>query len=138
RAKRFNSPLSAIFFDLDKFKAVNDTYGHDAGDEVLIQIVNCCLSVIRSIDIFSRVGGEEFLIILPETSLPIAIQVAERIRLTAENCSFRSNSHQIKMTLSLGVVELNEEIDTLSELMNAADQYMYQSKQTGRNQTSHP
>jgi len=138
RAKRFDSPLSAIFFDLDKFKVVNDTYGHDAGDEVLIQVVNCCLGVIRSIDIFSRVGGEEFLVILPETSLPIAIQVAERIRLTAESCSFRSNSHQINMTLSLGVVELNEEIDTLSELMNAADQYMYQSKQTGRNQTSHP
>jgi len=138
RAKRFNSPLSAIFFDLDKFKVVNDTYGHDAGDEVLIQIVKCCLSVIRSIDIFSRVGGEEFLVILPETSLPIAIQVAERIRLTSEGCSFRSNSHQINMTLSLGVVELNEDIDTLSELMNAADQYMYLSKQSGRNQTSHP
>jgi diguanylate cyclase (GGDEF)-like protein len=137
RAKRFNSPLSAIFFDLDKFKVVNDTYGHDVGDEVLKQMVNCCLKVIRSIDIFSRVGGEEFLIILPETSLPIAIQVAERIRLKAEEFSFQSNSHNIKMTLSLGVVELNEEIDTLSELMNAADQYMYKSKQSGRNRTSH-
>lgn len=138
RAKRFNSPLSAIFFDLDKFKVVNDTYGHDAGDEVLKQIVSCCLSVIRSIDIFSRIGGEEFLIILPETSLPIAIQVAERIRKTAEEYSFQSSSHLIPMTLSLGVVELNEEIDTLSELMNSADQYMYISKQTGRNKTSHP
>jgi diguanylate cyclase (GGDEF)-like protein len=138
RAKRFNSPLSAIFFDLDEFKLVNDTYGHDTGDEVLKQMVKCCLSVIRSIDIFSRVGGEEFLIILPETSLPIAIQVAERIRLTAEGFIFQSNSHQINMTLSLGVVELNEEIDTLSELMNAADQYMYLSKQSCRNQYSHP
>ena len=138
RAKRFNSPLSAIYFDLDKFKLVNDTYGHETGDEVLKQVVTCCQSVIRSIDIFSRVGGEEFLIILPETSLPIAIQVAERIRLTAESYTFKNNSHQINMTLSLGVVELNEEIDTLSELMNAADQYMYQSKQSGRNQTSHP
>ncbi len=100
-------------------------------------MVKCCLSVIRNIDIFSRVGGEEFLVILPETSLPIAIQVAERIRLTAEGFIFQSNSHQINMTLSLGVVELNEEIDTLSELMNAADQYMYLSKQSGRNRTSH-
>jgi len=138
RAKRFNSPLSAIYYDLDKFKIVNDTYGHDTGDEVLKQVVSCCLSVIRSIDLFSRVGGEEFLIILPETSLPIAIQVAERIRLTAEGYSFKNNSHQIKMTLSLGVVELNEDIDTLSDLMNAADQYMYQSKQSGRNQISSP
>jgi len=138
RAKRFNSPLSAIYFDLDKFKVVNDTYGHDTGDEVLKQVVSCCSSVIRSIDIFSRVGGEEFLVILPETSLPTAIQVAERIRLTAEAYSFKNNSHQIKMTLSLGVVELNEDIDTLSDLMNAADKYMYQSKQSGRNQTSNP
>ena len=138
RAKRFNSPLSAIFFDLDKFKVVNDTYGHDAGDDVLKQVVSCCLSVIRNIDIFSRIGGEEFLIILPETSLPIAIQVAERIRQTTEDWEFRSNSHQIKMTISLGVVELNEEIDTLAELMTKADQYMYQSKKSGRNQTSHP
>jgi len=138
RAKRFNSPLSAIFFDLDSFKAVNDTYGHDTGDEVLKQVVNCCLSVIRSIDIFSRIGGEEFFVILPETSLPIAIQVAERIRMTTESYSFQGNSHQINMTLSLGVVELNEEIDTLSDLMSAADHYMYQSKQSGRNQTSHP
>jgi len=138
RAKRFNSPLSAIFFDLDKFKLVNDTYGHDTGDEVLKQIVNCCLDVIRSVDIFSRVGGEEFLIILPETSLPIAIQVAERIRETAEKCSIKSNTHQIKVTLSLGVVEINEEIDTLAELMSAADKYMYQSKQAGRNRISHP
>jgi|GEM_PF-1636894 len=138
RAKRFDSPLSAIYFDLDKFKIVNDTYGHDTGDEVLKQVVSCCLSVIRSIDIFSRVGGEEFLIILPETSLPIAIQVAERIRLTVKGYSFKNDSHHINMTLSLGVVELNEEIDTLSDLMKAADQYMYQSKQSGRNQTSNP
>ena len=138
RAKRFNSPLSAIFFDLDKFKEVNDTYGHDAGDDVLKQVVSCCLSVIRNIDIFSRVGGEEFLIILPETSLPIAIQVAERIRQSTEDCKFLSNSHQIKITISLGAVELNEDIDTLAELMTKADQYMYQSKQSGRNKISHP
>jgi diguanylate cyclase (GGDEF)-like protein len=137
RAKRFNSPLSAIFFDLDKFKIVNDTYGHDSGDEVLKQVVNCCLGVIRSIDIFSRVGGEEFLVILPETSLPIAIQVAERIRNTISSHQFTINSTQISMTISLGVVELNEEIDTLTELMIAADQFMYQAKQDGRNQTAH-
>ncbi len=138
RAKRFNSPLSAIFFDLDEFKAINDTYGHDAGDDVLKQVVSCCQSVIRTIDIFSRVGGEEFLIILPETSLPIAIQVAERIRQTTEEYKFISTCHQIKMTISLGAVELNEEIDTLAELMTTADQYMYQSKRSGRNQVSHP
>ncbi len=137
RANRFISPLSAIFFDLDHFKIINDKYGHDAGDDVLKQIVSCCKLVIRKIDIFSRIGGEEFFIILPETSLPIAIQVAERIRETVADSTFRSNSHEMKITLSLGVVELNEEIDTLPKLMNSADQYMYQSKQTGRNKTSY-
>ena len=138
RAKRFNSPLSAIFFDLDKFKGVNDTFGHDIGDEVLRQVVDCCQSVIRSIDIFSRVGGEEFLILLPETSLPVAIQVAERLRQTVADHCFHGTASEVTMTISLGVVELNEEIDTLAELMITADRYMYQSKNSGRDRISHP
>ncbi len=138
RAKRFNSSLSAIFFDLDKFKQINDTYGHDAGDEILREVVACCQRVIRKIDIFSRIGGEEFLIILPETPLPIAFHVAERIRKTVAGQIFELNAHQVNITISLGVVELNEEMDTLSDLVNAADQYMYRAKQSGRNQTAYP
>jgi len=80
RAKRFDSPLSAIFFDLDNFKEVNDTYGHEIGDQVLQQVISCSQEVIRKIDIFARIGGEEFIIILPETALPVAVKVAERIR----------------------------------------------------------
>ena len=138
RAKRFNSSLSAIFFDLDKFKSINDSYGHDAGDQVLREVVSCCQRVIRQIDIFSRIGGEEFLIILPETPLPIAFHVAERIRKTVAGQTFKINSHQLNITISLGVVELNEEMDTLADLVNAADHYMYQAKQSGRNQTAYP
>jgi diguanylate cyclase (GGDEF)-like protein len=138
RAKRFNSSLSAIFFDLDKFKNINDNYGHDAGDEVLREVVACCQRVIRKIDIFSRVGGEEFLIILPETPLPIAFHVAERIRKTVAGQTFDITGYQLNITISLGVVELNEEMDTLADLVNAADQYMYRAKQAGRNQTSYP
>jgi diguanylate cyclase (GGDEF)-like protein len=138
RAKRFNSSLSAIFFDLDKFKIINDTYGHDVGDVVLQEVVSCCQRVIRKIDIFSRIGGEEFLIILPETSLPIAFHVAERIRKTVSEHKFKANSHELDITLSLGVVELNEEMETLADLVVAADQYMYQAKESGRNQTAYP
>lgn len=138
RAKRFNSSLSAIFFDLDKFKDINDSYGHDAGDEVLRQVVDNCQRVIRRIDIFSRIGGEEFLIILPETPLPIAFHVAERIRKTIASHKFEINSHQLDITISLGVVELNEEMETLADLITAADQYMYRAKQSGRNQTAYP
>ena len=138
RAKRFNSPLSAIYFDLDQFKEVNDTHGHEVGDLVLQGVVQCCQEVIRKIDIFSRVGGEEFVIILPETSLPIAIQVAERIRENVSKAPIQANSHQIEMTLSLGVCELTEEISNLTALTNTADRYMFQAKQTGRNTTISP
>jgi len=136
RAKRFNSALSAIFFDLDHFKEINDTYGHEVGDQVLQQVVSCCQEVIRKIDIFARIGGEEFIIILPETALPVAVDVAERIRKTVANCIIMANSHQIKMTLSLGVSELSEEINDLNSLINAADHLMYQAKQAGRNTTA--
>ncbi len=138
RAKRFGSSLSAIFFDLDHFKDINDTYGHDAGDVVLCQVVDCCRNVIRKIDILSRMGGEEFLVILPETPLPIAIHVAERIRKTVAGHECQINGQSVKITLSLGVVELSEEMDTLAELANAADQYMYHAKKSGRNQTAYP
>ena len=136
RAKRFNSPLSAIFFDLDQFKEVNDTYGHDVGDSVLQQVVSCCQEVIRKIDIFSRIGGEEFLIILPETSLPVAIQVAERLRKTISSRDIQTNSTPIKVTISLGVAEMNKDISDLPALISAADKLMFQAKQSGRNTTA--
>jgi diguanylate cyclase (GGDEF)-like protein len=138
RAKRFESPLSAIFFDLDKFKEINDTYGHDTGDAVLQGVVNCCQNVIRKIDIFARIGGEEFLVILPETTLPIAVQVAERIRNSVSSCTIDAESHQVNITISLGVVALTDQITDLPDLIKEADRYMYHSKQAGRNQTSHP
>jgi len=97
RAKRFDSPLSAIFFDLDHFKEVNDTYGHEIGDQALQQVVSCSQEVIRKIDIFARIGGEEFIIILPETALPVAVKIAERIRKNVAKSIFYANSQQIKM-----------------------------------------
>ena len=136
RAKRFDSPLSAIFFDLDNFKEVNDTYGHEIGDQVLQQVIFCSQEVIRKIDIFARIGGEEFIIILPETALPVAVKVAERIRKSIAKCIFNANSHQLQMTISLGVSELSEEINDLVPLINAADHLMYQAKQSGRNTTA--
>jgi len=136
RAKRFDSPLSAIFFDLDHFKEVNDNYGHEIGDQVLQQVIHCSQEVIRKIDIFARIGGEEFIIILPETALPVAVKVAERIRKSVAKCIFTANSHQIKMTISLGVSELSKEINDLVSLINAADHLMYQAKQSGRNTTA--
>ncbi|MEJ2447109.1 MAG: diguanylate cyclase [Anaerolineales bacterium] len=138
RASRFNSSLAAIFFDLDHFKEINDTYGHEAGDDILEQVVSCCQSVIRKIDLFARVGGEEFFIILPETPLPIAFHVAERLRKKVAGQTFHSNSQTVTITISLGVVELSPEIESLTDLLSAADKYMYRAKQAGRNQTAYP
>jgi len=138
RAKRFSSPLTAIFFDLDHFKEINDNYGHDVGDIVLQHVVDCSQRVIRSIDIFSRIGGEEFLIILPETSLPTAVQVSERLREIIAESDIPINSGKVQITISLGVVELSETISDLPDLINAADTLMYQSKQAGRNRSSFP
>jgi len=138
RAKRFKSPLSAIYFDLDQFKQVNDTYGHDVGDSVLQQVVTCCRKVIRKIDIFSRLGGEEFFILLPETSLLVAIQIAERLRKTISKCEIETSSNPINVTISLGVADLNQNITDLPGLISAADKYMFQAKQSGRNTTAFP
>jgi diguanylate cyclase (GGDEF)-like protein len=138
RAKRFSSPLSAIFFDLDNFKEINDNYGHDIGDIVLQEVVKSCQEVIRKIDIFSRIGGEEFLVILPETPLQVAVQIAERLRKAVAKKTIECNSHQINLTISLGVVELTAEISDLPDLIVNADKYMYESKQSGRNRSSYP
>ena len=138
RAKRFNSQISIIFFDLDQFKEINDSYGHDVGDSVLQQVVTCCKHAIRKIDIFARIGGEEFIILLPETPLSTGIQVAERVRCAVSEYPFQAKSDQIQVTISLGVAELNEEISDLPALIKTADHYMYQAKQSGRNTSAYP
>jgi diguanylate cyclase (GGDEF)-like protein len=138
RAQRFGSKLSAVFLDLDNFKSINDTYGHDTGDVVLKAVVSSCRNVIRKIDIFSRIGGDEFLVILPETPLDIALQVAERLRGAVAEQVIKVNTHQVQTTISLGVVELTPEIQDLPELINEADRFMYLSKQAGCNRISFP
>jgi diguanylate cyclase (GGDEF)-like protein len=138
RAKRLNNPISAIFFDLDQFKDINDSFGHDAGDTILQQVVTCCKHVIRKIDIFARIGGEEFIILLPETPLSTGIQVAERIRHAVSEYPFQAKSKQIQVTISLGIAELNDEISDLPALIKTADHFMYQAKQSGRNTSAYP
>ncbi len=138
RAKRFDRPLSVIFFDLDHFKQVNDTHGHEIGDLVLKQLVSRCQQVIRTVDIFARFGGEEFVVILPETDLELAIQVAERMRDCVSSTPFQIHSFSIEMSISLGVVNLTPGVESLPFLINTADQYMYQAKKSGRNTLAYP
>ena len=136
RAKRFDRELSVIFFDLDHFKQVNDSFGHDTGDQILKEMAERCQRVIRNVDLLVRYGGEEFLVILPETSQHEAYQIAERIRNTLRTPPYQPGEHTIEMTVSLGVKTLSEDILSLEKLVHQADQAMYQAKQSGRNRTS--
>jgi len=129
RAKRYNHPLSMLMFDIDHFKAINDTYGHSVGDYVLQTLAQIAKENLREIDYLVRWGGEEFIIIAPETDLGRAKALAERIRTAIENYRFDQAG---KITISFGVTEFKES-DTEDTFIRRADDAMYKAKEKGRN-----
>ncbi|MBU0682383.1 MAG: diguanylate cyclase [Proteobacteria bacterium] len=129
-SERYQRDLSVMMFDIDFFKKVNDTYGHPFGDEVLEQVSNTLREVIRTVDIAGRYGGEEFLVVMPETGLSKAKAIAERIRLALEALTWK---HPIKVTISAGVA-MWKKCESASELISRADTLLYEAKQGGRNQ----
>jgi diguanylate cyclase (GGDEF)-like protein/PAS domain S-box-containing protein len=133
RAQRYGSPLSLLMLDLDHFKAINDTYGHGVGDLVLRSLVEVSKEVLRVVDVFGRVGGEEFMALLPETNLEGALTVAERLRAAFAARTVTAGGNEIRCTASLGVAVLAPDM-TLEQLMKAADEALYQAKKRGRNQ----
>lgn len=130
KVERYGGTFSIIFFDLDHFKAVNDTYGHPTGDEVLEQITKIVSSANRSADIFARYGGEEFIILAPETDARGALIHAERLRNDIEKFEFKTVGH---ITSSFGVTEFKPGTDTLEKLLDRVDIALYQAKDFGRN-----
>lgn len=142
KAFRSKKSISFLMLDIDHFKLVNDTYGHPTGDLVLIALVKKCLEELREIDIFGRVGGEEFLIILPETERQGAIEIAERLRSSIENTSFfTTTDKEIFITISIGVAiynpindEKNDSVAIVKKYYAACDHAMYHAKTAGRNQ----
>jgi diguanylate cyclase (GGDEF)-like protein len=128
RAVRYKTPFCILLFDIDWFKNVNDTHGHDAGDCVLKETADLVKSVIRRTDAFGRWGGEEFLIICPETSLDTGRMAAEKVRKAFKNHLF---SYDIRITISMGVTGYTGGT-TLQEMLLNADHKMYQAKQQGR------
>lgn len=130
RAKRYSKDLSVVMYDIDHFKSVNDSFGHQAGDEVLEKIAQTLKSSVRSMDIVGRYGGEEFVLILPETPQNGAYLTAERIRKNIESLHF--NEKSLRITISGGVVSLTNE--NALELINKADKLLYKAKANGRNQ----
>ncbi|WP_019675648.1 sensor domain-containing diguanylate cyclase [Arsukibacterium perlucidum] len=133
RAGRYQHPLSLLFFDLDKFKRLNDDYGHQAGDIVLIEVAKLIGSLLRETDLFGRYGGEEFAIILPDTPLEGAIEVAKRIcrRVAATPIAYKQQ--QLMTSVSVGVSQFSTAV-TADELIQHADLALYQAKRNGRNQ----
>ena len=135
RSRRFNTPLSLMMLDIDHFKRVNDRYGHAAGDLVLKQLGQVCRAVLREIDLSARVGGEEFAVLMPETTLERAAEVAERLRLAlaAESVLAPDSQSSISFTVSIGVGQLGAGDTTLDALLRRVDAALYQAKQGGRN-----
>lgn len=130
-------PVGVIAFDFDNFKQVNDQYGHAAGDHVLREI-SAIISehFVRRTDLFARMGGEEFVIILPETTLEGAVEVAERLRGTLEECVFRYDGFEITLTSSFGVCCATSSVEAPEFLLLRADELLYRSKRDGRNRVS--
>ncbi len=134
RAKRYGTDFSILMFDLDFFKKVNDNHGHEFGDFVLQDFSERLLNLTRKSDIVCRFGGEEFVVIMPETNLQGAVIIAEKIRVYCENTPFTDDNHQRKVTLSCGITSLHAyPVEKSNELLKIADKALYLAKGQGRN-----
>jgi len=136
RARRFRHPLSVILSDIDFFKKVNDTYGHLAGDEVLRVVSKRLRDGLRAIDALGRYGGEEFMLVLPETGLDGAKILAERLRQAVEAEPVDAEGQRLNISISLGVTELRDDTEDYQQLIAEADSGLYQSKENGRNRVT--
>ncbi|MEM7019239.1 MAG: diguanylate cyclase [Pseudomonadota bacterium] len=138
RAVRYSTALSLMIFDLDYFKSVNDTYGHDMGDQVLKSVAMTTMGVVRGSDFAARIGGEEFAVLLPQTEMSGALEIAERLReKIAMNPVIINESALLNITVSVGVASLDLQGNDIPEvLLNLADKALYRAKGNGRNRVS--
>jgi diguanylate cyclase (GGDEF)-like protein/PAS domain S-box-containing protein len=137
KAKRNKKVLTVIAFDIDHFKAVNDSYGHQAGDAALQKVAHICQATCRSYDLFGRTGGEEFAVLMPDTDLEAATQLAERLRNAVSELQMQGNwPGFIQVTISLGVAIRTVDDRTLDAFLGRADNALYAAKNSGRNQVS--
>jgi diguanylate cyclase (GGDEF)-like protein/PAS domain S-box-containing protein len=143
RALRFKRPLAALMFDIDHFKVINDTYGHNTGDQVLRALADCFRRHTRGIDVAGRHGGEEFVLLMPETLPLVTVQIAERLRQSIEDLCIPivpaesdSPAVNLRITVSIGVAVLWKDAPNLAALVDRADQAQYHAKKSGRNRVS--
>jgi two-component system cell cycle response regulator len=134
-SKHLNKPLTLAIMDIDLFKSVNDTHGHDIGDEVLKEVGRRVTANVRESDLACRYGGEEFVVILPDTSLAISSSIAERLRRNLETTPIEISREPGKLgiTMSIGIAAFTGGDDKATDLLHRADQALYHAKHTGRN-----
>lgn len=132
-ALRKERPLSCMLLDIDRFKQINDNYGHDMGDAVLRRVATLLKQAVRREDVPCRLGGEEFLVICPDADLKATAVVAERIRRQFEECIFEHAGHALRLTTSIGVASRDASMEGVDALLKMSDQALYTAKQSGRN-----
>lgn len=133
RGARFREPQAVLMIDIDHFKNVNDLYGHDVGDEVLKVMAMSCQETLREIDVFGRLGGEEFGALLINTDAEMSFLIAERVRKNIQKCSVDTGNGSIQFTVSIGVATFTGGLQSLAARLKTADQALYKAKETGRN-----
>jgi diguanylate cyclase (GGDEF)-like protein len=136
RACRYDRPSALVVIDVDHFKAINDRYGHPAGDAVLVSIANAAMATMRKSDVFGRIGGEEFGLLLPETGAEEARDAAERIRRMVESAIIQVGGTEVRATVSLGIAPRPSPAESVSTWFSEADIALYEAKQFGRNRVS--
>ncbi len=136
QSRRYSRPLSLVMFDIDRFKAINDTYGHAAGDKVLQEVAGVILNTVRTPDIAGRIGGEELGVVLPETAQSEAVAFAERLRSALAALEVDYKGKMLRFTCSFGVASRAEDVVVLDTLLMRADEALYRAKEAGRDRVS--
>jgi len=131
-----NDSLGLLFIDIDNFKSINDTYGHDIGDRILAMVSQSVKSGLRSLDTVARWGGEEFIVIIPNTTQEVLLTVSERVRIFVEKSWVTDNNKKVSVTISVGAT-LFKKKDSIKDMVNRADELMYKSKKSGKNKVSY-
>ena len=137
-AMRYQPPLSMIFFDIDNFKQINDTFGHVVGDEALKKTIQVVCAKLRSADLIGRYGGDEFVVLLPQTSAQDALPLAERIHASIAEMRLDTDKGPLTLTISIGIAQSlhgSSQTDTVEDLLLRTDQALYAAKQAGKNCT---
>ena len=136
RAERMKRPFCCMMLDIDHFKQINDEYGHQIGDDVLVEFASRCQTSVREVDLVGRYGGEELIILLPETDRAIAVNVAERVRAAMSEMPFNTTGGIVRLTVSIGVATKDDNTTHLEALIARADQALYIAKHKGRNRVA--